>query len=436
MKIHHYQKSTSAQSTRVSMTVSWEERDFPSREIYFETDERFEADINPNPDAYLLAAVMPAVAHRERRILLEGAICPELRNGVVTVMKIFSYWYPEYDLVPIEIEATGGFVPVKALRPPRTVSFLSGGVDALATLRANHLDHAEDSPWRVRDGFFVHGLDIGGYVDMDSNRGNSENALASIREFASQAGVDLIPVVTNIRHVDDDDGRFFRTGFGANLASIAHCFSQRITTALIASGSQMDHLSASGSHPLTDGYYSSTGVTIKHDGARMNRIDKVKLIADQPEALRTLRSCYDAFRPQSALNCGECEKCLRTMTALLIHGRLDQCPTYSLDDLSPKDLEILDPHILAPAGASRKQTLKCAYKAISDANRYFWYEMAVALREMGRDDLAAVVDRKLVEHERDAAWQREEDLRGLLKKLDRRFLGSRLMRLREGLRGL
>lgn len=430
MKIQGYQKSRTDGQVRVAATVSWEDQQRPPREVYIETSERFEADINPSPEAFLLAVAMPAMEHGERRILVDGQLCPDLRNGVTTAMKIFSKWYPRKGLVPPSIESTEGFTPARGPSEARTASFLSGGVDALATLRTNHLDHGVGSPGRVVDCFFVHGFDIGGYHELDRNRANSDTAIASLSTLEEHAGINLIPVTTNMRHVDDNDNLFFQTTYGSNLASVAHSFGRRISMALIASGSGVDDLGPIGSHPMIDGNYGSAGLRIRHDGLRFSRLEKVGLISQWPEGLRTLRACFDAFRPASDLNCGRCEKCLRTMTELLVHGKLDQCPTYPQEDVTTEMLATVEPVSSIPADDSRESILRDAYKSMNVANNYYWREMIEPLRRIGRDDLANVVAAKVTAYDKGMAREREEDMRGWLKKIDRTFFGSKLMRLK------
>ena len=47
-----------------------------------------------------------------------------------------------------------------------------------------------------------------------------------------------------------------------------------------------------------------------------------------------LRSCfYGRIPPAGRINCGECEKCLRTMLALVALGKLDRAPTFWTPDV-------------------------------------------------------------------------------------------------------
>lgn len=293
---------------RVQASVSWEDCDQPERIIYLETDKAFADSMSPNPNAFLLGAILPGMKRGERRIRVEGTVCPELRNGLITAMHLLQSWYGDRGLQVVSIEATDGFKPTTPLSRARTGSFLSGGVDALSTLRTNRLDFPIDHPASIKDGLFVHGLDIGGYEELPSNRENSQTAIEALSNFGHSNNLTLIPVYTNWRYIDpNDDGFFYSYYFGAMLGSIAHIFSPRLSTAIIASGVEVSELAPCGSHPLLDPLYSSADLKIQHDGIRHSRLEKVQIISQWDSGLQSLRACFNALRPSNALNCGKCE---------------------------------------------------------------------------------------------------------------------------------
>ena len=87
------------------------------------------------------------------------------------------------------------------------------------------------------------------------------------------------------------------------------------------------------------------------------------------------------------------------MTELLVCGKLKQCPTYPLDDISPALLETIRPHLVVDASVSQREALSQVYPAMNAANVYYWRELIEPLEQMGRDDLAQVVRRKVAEYE-------------------------------------
>ena len=60
---------------------------------------------------------------------------------------------------------------------------------------------------------------------------------------------------------------------------------------------------------------------IRDDGSDRRRNEKVADLADRPDILNHLRVCW--LHTGRGLNCGSCEKCLRTMMCLKMNGVLE-----------------------------------------------------------------------------------------------------------------
>ena len=436
MKVTDLRHETSGKAARVCATVVWEDSDRPQKEIYIETSAEFSDDIWPDPNAFLLATTMPALFHGERRLLIEGRLCPKLRNGLDYATQQILQWLHR-PLVPrVRIEASEGFFSPDSGPPPRTASFMSGGVDALSMLRTNRDDFAPTHPASIRDCFFVHGMDVGGYEELDSNEGNFKTARETLGRLADQADFTLIPIRTNVRHLDDNDGFFYLCYYGSVMSAIAHTFSRRITRVMIAAGSSVRDLGPIGSHPLLDPNFGSYWLNVEHDGVRFERIEKIKILAAWPEGLQSLRSCFNPFREAQALNCGGCEKCIRVMTALLIHGVLDQAPTYPYDDVTP---ELIGRIYAAPPpghkNLTRQEKIEIMTRTLGPSNVFYWEEMIEPLRAMGRNDLAEPAEKLVRRYRRlnRPRW-RISRLRKAIVELDSRFLNGRIRRVYRALK--
>ena len=328
MRVTDFRSTRDGESARVSATITWEDCDRPRREIYIETHARFADDLKPDPNAFLLAAILPAMLHDERRILIEGSVCPCLRDGLLPAMQQLREWYGEET---------------------------------------------------------------------------------------------LIPVFTNMRYLDDDDGLFAGESHGASFAAIGQAFSRRLTRLLIPSTFTVAELEPWGSHPSLDAQYSSAALSVHHDGLRYSRLEKVELVAEWDEAMQTLRSCFDAFR--SELNCGKSEKCVRTMTALLILGKLEDSATYAISDITPDMLRWLQSKSPSREPLGREQALReFAYHALNKSSVFFWRQLVDPLRTAGRPELAAVVEEKLREYENHKALTGGRGWKSAAKRFDGRYL--------------
>jgi len=90
-----------------------------------------------------------------------------------------------------------------------------------------------------------------------------------------------------------------------------------------------------GSHPLIDNKMSWANVKVVHDGDELSRQQKIKLIKNY---IRTthhhpfLRVCWSIDEDKSRdLNCTKCEKCLRTVTGLVLENVDPQKCGFNVD---------------------------------------------------------------------------------------------------------
>jgi hypothetical protein len=121
-------------------TVSWEDTNQPTTDLYFETDAEFADSLTCNPHAFLVASLIPALHHGEQRITIEGEVCPELRDGLLAVMTLMRYWYYDPDKQLVRIESKTRTKVLTPGKSERTGVFISGGLESFAALRSNRLN--------------------------------------------------------------------------------------------------------------------------------------------------------------------------------------------------------------------------------------------------------------------------------------------------------
>ena len=428
MQIQDIQKTIRGDRARISATYIWEDCSRPQAEVYFESTAGFAEDLRPNANAFLLAGVLPAMLHGERRVYIDGQVCPELRNGLTTVMQQFQMWHGKETCHPIAIEASQGFIPGIPRTRGRAASFQSGGVDALATLRSNRLDIPLDHPASIKDCLMIYGFDLGASA-TSQNPEAFEYARKRLAKLGESEHFALIPVYTNAFYLDDDIASQFWFYSGITLAAVAHSFASRISTARIASSeSALGEEVAGGSHPLLDPNYSSADLRIIYDGFRFSREEKVRLISQWDAGLQNLRVCWDASRTADTLNCGRCEKCLRTMTQLLVFDKLKDCRAFPFDDVSPQLLSELRVGYADPS-ASRQEMFEVALRSVTAGNIEYWEGMVPRLAKIGRHDLVSVIQAKAAEYEHYEQAAGSESFRQKLVSLDDRLLGGHLRRV-------
>jgi hypothetical protein len=253
----------------------------------------------PRIEPFLPMALMGAMAAGEAlEVAPELPVSPRLLEGLGQVQDILHVWNPR--LHKVEVKATSGPPPE---RRAGTAVFFSGGVDATYSF----LQHEDEVTHLVT----IHGLDI---PIRDETR--FPRVEAQGRAFAARFSKLFVPVGTNAR----DFGETHRLGFhlfhGAILAGTALALGFGRT--FVGSSSTYGDLVPWGTHPLLDPLWSTEASALVHDGAEAGRAEKLLRIAARPEALTSLRVC---FENTSETNCGRCEKCLRTMMALRLLGK-------------------------------------------------------------------------------------------------------------------
>jgi hypothetical protein len=215
--------------------------------------------------------------------------------------------------------------------------FFSAGVDSFYTV----LKHRDE----ITKLIFVHGFDL--KLDATALRAK---VVKSIRAAAAELKKPLIEVETNIRELL---GPYvlWDLAHGAAMASVALLLSPQFHKVYFAATHTYSELIPLGSHPLLDPLWGTENLAIVHDGCEATRVVKVARIAESETALRYLRVCWK--NTNGAYNCGRCEKCLRTMIALRLAGKLEQCATFD----RPLDLDAVA-HMEIPNESRRLHVLQ------------------------------------------------------------------------------
>jgi len=160
MKIENLRKIKGEGRVKVCADVSWEDCDRPAYELYFETSEEFEQDLTCNPNAFLIACAIPALHFGEKRVFIDGEVCPELLDGLHEALAWLRHWSQQRGGGEFQIQARTKANLSSSNNPKRAGFFFSGGIDAFSTLRTNRLQFSDKHPWSIKDGLLVYGLEM------------------------------------------------------------------------------------------------------------------------------------------------------------------------------------------------------------------------------------------------------------------------------------
>ncbi len=372
MRLSNLHTSENDDLIRAAATVTFEDGDHPRQEIFIETETAYADSIFANPHAFAVGCIIPAMYFRERRLALDEAICPRLKEGLEMVMVLMHHW-TQGRFQPLTIDAPLTQTALHEGKQRHAGIFLSGGMDSLAALKRIKDNYAPAHPGYPKDALLVHGFDIGGVIERGAKYHVFERAKAAMAPVAADADLALIPIYTNIRHLCDNRDLWLNQFFGAVLAAAVHAFAPRINLAWLASSYDIPHLHPCGSHPLLDPEYGSSDLQIRHRDVALSRMEKLKIVAGWEVAFQNFRVCLANLPEQ--LNCGRCEKCVRTMLELEALGLLDKTRAFADDAVDPAWLD--------------------AFSITIRVREPFYKELVVPLRNRGRGDLAAKIEEKL-----------------------------------------
>lgn len=417
MRIEDFKREVNDDWTSVSARIVWEENNREPGRIVFEAGGELADHFQCNPNAFLVACAAPAMRYGEKRIAVDGDVCPALHEGLLTALRILRQWYDTSRCVP-SIEPSRGFRARQPCNPQRAAQFFSGGVDALATFRRNRLNYPPDHPASVTDCLYVFGMHPYDYSNghpVPDRVAACHRAIGRLRPLVENAGAGLHVLRTNLTTFFDDMAFYMLEFHSAVLASIGHTLTGRFNSLSIAASDDPGLIKPWGSHPLIDTNYSASDLQIHHDGFHLTRLEKMRVLADWPNCVPLINACWDEKIPEDHLNCGKCAKCLRTMIELFVCDRLQDSTAFPADHVN--------------AGLLRESKIRTASEA------HYFRDCLEPLTERNEPELVAAIEDRLDEYERWRAWQREEDWKGRLKQWDRRLFGGKLRNRFRAMRG-
>lgn len=317
-------------------------------------------------DPFVAAALLPAMRLGEDvELAADTSLSAALADGLDQLQEIYRMWFPRLSRITVD----GRVTPTPPHRAERA-TFFSAGVDSLYTY------------YRKRETLsrlvFLIGIDM--QVDNESL---AAETVRRNREFAEAEGKTLVVVASNIRELGyRHDFSWAHHYCAGGLGAIALLLG--FETMLVPASQPAVDLYPDGSSPVIDPLYTSEATRIIYEGPAI-RYRKMRYLADYPEALALLRVCWQ----DRGYNCGECEKCLRTM---LIARMFDiDIPTLpKLDDLG----RLRGWRIITETQANIFLNLKRAAQESGkrDVQRYLRY---IELRERLRRRLSEL-DRRLL----------------------------------------
>jgi hypothetical protein len=345
-KTHLWQEAAEVDSyTTVSVTI--EHPNQTRDRLWYRMSSEYSSLITQSCDPFVVATIFLAMQQRTD-VVVHGEVSPSLLQNLAEFQAVWTCWCPKR-YRQVEITADVEREQLKA-DSNKAIAAFSGGVDSCFTVFRHSTKRCGRIGRNLQAGLMVQGFDI----PLEQQE-TFDRAAEKSRAMLASLGMELIPIATNFRELEQD----WEDAHGTGIASCLMLFQRGFEAGIIASSDPYDALNLPyGSNPVSDWLLSSQSFQIVHDGASFNRIEKIREIANWPEVPANLRVCWEGS--QKDRNCGRCEKCIRNILAFRVLG-LGLPPCFEQDvtdsqilgikNLKKSQLIELDPILAAARSA-------------------------------------------------------------------------------------
>lgn len=270
-------------------------------------------------EAYASAA-WPSALLAGRDLELDRPVSAQWLQGARQIGEVAHEWWG-WHRVEVHVPAVVRDVGISGPRAPGVGLCFSGGVDSFHSLLAEQA--------RVTVLVSALGFDIP--LDDRARWRQWHDWLTAI---GRATGTRVVTIATNVRTHPFASLAPWPMSHGGALAALGHLLSDSIGELIVSASYPRVMTEAKwGSHWRLDPHWSSGRLQVRHVGAELWRAEKLAAIADNLVVQRHLRVCWENTTPD--LNCGICEKCIRTQVVLDrlgLLGRFTVFPAGALPD--------------------------------------------------------------------------------------------------------
>lgn len=305
----------------------------PSSQLYFVVPREIKSWLSDDVyDGFMVAMLFPIMRYNEP-LEIDGLVSKKVYlNLMYEVSSSLRDFDNTLSLPDIRVK---GYADAKKNKDLHTGVGFAAGVDSFATLH-DHYWNPRDKDRKIDTLFFLHADQYDDPLSPESKWRAYENYKSLTLRFAEKIGMQSIYMTSNMFEFHPAYGTIRSNGFLARVSMVLalqralKCF---YFSADLSYGQMLEVVDMFKYQPIVHRYYSyaslmyvcpmlsPNGLDLLPDGARYTRGDKIELIVNDPYVKEFLNvCCHDGTNGK---NCTECRKCLTTMLALEIMGRLD-----------------------------------------------------------------------------------------------------------------
>ncbi len=274
----------------------------------------FSGALTPHADGIgdaALLAFLPYAMRQGFSLRVEAPVDAGLLEQLDEAQDAWTRWRPDL-FRHVDIDAPT-VTPV-ALPPDRTAAAaFSGGLDATFALHAHKRGLIGRRGMDIRSGVLVHGFDVP-LERPDRFEGARLHAAAILEHY----GATLTVVRTDLRRLNVPWEQYHVFA----LASVLHLLKGRVSAGIVAADEVYEgEMLGWGSNAVSNPMMSGPSFPIRFTGGGTARTEKAAALATEKPVLANLRVCWE--HPETAGNCGTCEKCTRTKLNFMANGVTD-----------------------------------------------------------------------------------------------------------------
>ncbi|MBW3020091.1 hypothetical protein KY334_02235 [Candidatus Woesearchaeota archaeon] len=288
--------------------------------LWYEVPKKYKKYISKNSDCFLVAMIHLAMYLKED-IEIKGSISQKLFYSIKEYQAIYNSWVPKIFKKIIKIKCNDLKKSIGKGKKGVTCSF-SGGVDSTYTFYKHLPKYESNKDYQLNSVLFIHD-----YLFSPKEKENYDVAKEKFENIVKEHKLNFIPIRTNASYFRVERfPEWVELTFGSYLISCVLVLSNSISKFYVSSSYDYSNLGPCGVHPMSDYLLSTESLDIVHDGAGVSRLKKIRFISKIPETYSFLRTCWKI--KNKFVNCGACEKCIRTMVSLSLFNRLHLYTTY------------------------------------------------------------------------------------------------------------
>ena len=279
-----------------------------------------------------LVGVLAMAMKLGQSVELEGEISTQLAQGAETYQDILSTWWPEL-FQRVEVSMASVNLRKRDERPAGVGCCFSGGIDSFGALMELRPPINRYPEFGITHALMINGFDQ--IADLNQT-GVSRQMQRVYSKALEQWGVRLVMIHSNLKLFRDAvfSRRELVRSFGSPLTACAYALSPVFGRFNLSGHAtyRYEDLKPMGSHPMLDHHLSTDQLQVIHLGSSLSRSEKLETMVSEAPVRQSLCVCV---RPPifvadtgEVLNCGDCEKCIRTIVMLDIIGQLGNFPTF------------------------------------------------------------------------------------------------------------